>query len=416
MRVLLTTYPEKTIFQPMVTLAWALRTAGHEVRVATQPGFEDVITGAGLTAVPVGRRGVGNWRRLTEAYPDLAEAERVGLPSPYDAAVSGVGTRAEMTDGYASILELWHKQNNFPLVTGLVEFARVWQPDLVIWEPTTYAGAIAAAACGAAHGRLLWSIDVFGAARERFLSLGPGPDPLAGWIAGYGRKYGFAFDEELITGQFTIDPVPDPIRLDTRLPTLPVQYVPYGGAASVPDWLKRRSDRPRIGLTLGTTATEHFGGYTVSVPDILAALSDVDAEIVATLPDAEAAKVTEVPANTRIVPYVPLHALVPTCAAVINHAGPGTYLTTARYGVPQLAVPWEFDEPELARRATVHGSALTLTGSEVSGKAVRADVLRLLSEPSFTTRARELAARMAATPSPNDVVQALEDHVARRNA
>ena len=56
MRVLLTTYPEKTIFQPMVTLAWALRTAGHEVRVAIQPGFEDVVTGAGLTArLPLSR-------------------------------------------------------------------------------------------------------------------------------------------------------------------------------------------------------------------------------------------------------------------------------------------------------------------------------------------------------------------------
>jgi glycosyltransferase (activator-dependent family) len=410
MRVLLTTYPEKTIFQPMVTLAWALRTAGHEVRVATQPGFEDVITGAGLTAVPVGRRGVGNWRRLTEAYPGLAEAERIGLPSPYDTAVPGAEgvTRAEMADGYRETLELWHKQNNFPLVTGLVEFARAWRPDLVVWEPTTYAGAIAAKACGARHGRLLWSIDVFGAARERFLALGPGPDPLAEWIAGYGRKYGFEFSEDLVTGQFTIDPVPEPIRLTTNLPTLPVQYVPYGGAASVPDWLRRPADRPRIGLTLGTTATEHFGGYTVSVPDILAALSDVDAEVVATLPDAEAAKLPEVPANARIVPYVPLHALAPACAAVINHAGPGTYLTTARYGVPQLAVPWEFDEPELARRATLHGSALTLTGEEVSGKAVRAGVLRLLSEPSFATRARELATRMAATPSPNDVVQALE--------
>ena len=48
MRVLFATYPERTHFLAMVPLAWALRTAGHEVRVASQPTFTDVITRAVL--------------------------------------------------------------------------------------------------------------------------------------------------------------------------------------------------------------------------------------------------------------------------------------------------------------------------------------------------------------------------------
>ncbi len=36
MRVLFTTYAEKTHFLAMAPLAWALRTAGHEVVVASQ--------------------------------------------------------------------------------------------------------------------------------------------------------------------------------------------------------------------------------------------------------------------------------------------------------------------------------------------------------------------------------------------
>ncbi len=92
MRILLTTYPEKPIFQPMVPLAWALRAAGHEVRVASQPFFADTITQAGLTAVPAGRQTTDNWRRLTEAYPDRAASERVGLPEPYNAADPGQET------------------------------------------------------------------------------------------------------------------------------------------------------------------------------------------------------------------------------------------------------------------------------------------------------------------------------------
>lgn len=54
MRILFATYSEKTHFLSMVPLAWALRSAGHDVRVASQPELVDVITTAGLPAVPVG--------------------------------------------------------------------------------------------------------------------------------------------------------------------------------------------------------------------------------------------------------------------------------------------------------------------------------------------------------------------------
>ncbi|HWM06976.1 MAG TPA: activator-dependent family glycosyltransferase [Actinophytocola sp.] len=417
MRILLATYPEKPIFQPMVPLAWALRTAGHEVRVASQPFFADTITQAGLTAVPVGRQTTDNWRRLTDAYPDRAAAERVGLPAPYDVAEPGteIGWDATVA-GYRNVLEVWHKQNNFPMVAGLVEFARSWQPDLVVWEATTYAGAIAAKACGAAHARLLWSVDIFGIARDRYRRLRAdaypdraAADPLGEWLGGYGRRYGFAFTEDMITGHFTVDQLPPALRMEADLHYLPMRYVPYGGAAVVPRWLTTPPERPRVAITLGTSATEWFDGYTFSVQDTLDALSDLDIEVVATIAESEQHKLTRVPANTRIVPYVPLDALAPTCSVIVNHAGPGTLLTTARHGVPQLNIPWEFDEPVLARLAKEQGAALTIHPHRVTGKAVRDHVLQLLTEPAFTEHAGRLRAEMHALPTPNELVGQLEE-------
>ncbi|HEY0807139.1 MAG TPA: activator-dependent family glycosyltransferase [Pseudonocardiaceae bacterium] len=412
MRILFTTYPEKPIFQPMVPLAWALRTAGHEVRVASQPFFTDTITRAGLTAVPVGRQSADNWCRLTEAYPDRAASERVGLPEPYDAAFRRQEDIdwATMRDGYRHMLEIWHKQNNVPLVTDLVDFARSWRPDLIIWEATTYAGAIAAKACGAAHGRMLWSIDVFGRTRDQYLTLlarqpsDEQADPLAEWLAAYGRKYGYDFSEDMVTGEFTIDHMPPALRGDADLRYLPTRFVPYGGAAVVPGWLWTPPERPRVALTLGTSTTEWFGDYTFSVRDALDALSELDITVVATIAECERHKLGRVPDNTRIVSYVPLDALAPTCAVVINHAGPGTLLTTALHAVPQLTVPWEFDEPVLARLATEQGAALTIPGGRVTGAAVRDNVCRLLHEPGFAVRAAELRAEMLALPSPNEFV------------
>ncbi|WP_410672765.1 nucleotide disphospho-sugar-binding domain-containing protein [Amycolatopsis sp. cmx-4-68] len=401
-RVLFTTYPEATVFQPMVPLAWALRTAGHEVRVAAQPAFAATITAAGLTAVPVGRERTNTWRRLLSLDPAEAEADRAGLPSPYDAAVRPAGV-ATMTAGYERMIEHGHKLNNFALVPGLVEFARAWRPDLVIWEATTYAGAIAAKACGAAHARFLWSLDVFGVTRERFLALGPDSDPLADWLGSYGRKYGFDFDESLITGEFTLDALPGSLRLDADLDYRSMQYVPYNGPSAVPDWLQRRGDRPRIGLTLGTSATEQFAGYTVSVKDILTELSTLDVEVVATVAD----DIGSVPDNARVVPFVPLDALAPTCDVVIDHAGPGTFLTVARHGVPQLTVPWTFDEPALAARAAAQGGSLTLPGDQATPSAIREHVLRLLNEPEFRERAAALRTEIRALPTPNELAHEL---------
>lgn len=88
-----------------VPLAWALRTAGHEVRVAARPPLTDSITRAGLTAVPIGRD--------PEPATVMAEAGPRDLRPPRDRRTRRV----------------------LPLL----------EPDLVLWETFTFAGAIATA-------------------------------------------------------------------------------------------------------------------------------------------------------------------------------------------------------------------------------------------------------------------------------
>ncbi|MEU5553670.1 activator-dependent family glycosyltransferase [Micromonospora sp. NPDC047793] len=421
MRVLFTCNPDRSMFQSMVPLAWALRTAGHEVRVASQPAFADVITQAGLTAVPVGAdRNLFRALKGVGVTAEMLEETRVGLPAPYDTAVEQPRSEdfIRMRESYDYRVRHWHRVDNFPMIAGLVAFALDWRPDLVLWEPLTYAGAIAASACGAAHARLLWSIDVFAVARERYLRLaaGRGPDPLAAWLGGYARRYGDEFTEEMAHGHFSIDQLPPALSMRADLPYLSMRYTPYGGAAVVPGWLAAPPTRPRVALTLGITATAQFAGYAASIQDILDALADLDIEVVATVAESEQSRLRAVPANTRVVSYVPLHALVPTCVAVINHAGPGTFLTTARHGVPQLTVPWDFDEPELARRAAVQGGSLTVRADRATGAAVREQLLRLVHEPAFPARARDLATEIESMPTPNQLVPVLTELTATYRA
>jgi glycosyltransferase (activator-dependent family) len=414
MRVLFTTYSQRTHLFSMVPLAWALRTAGHDVRFACQPQFAQEITQAGLTAVPVARHDT-SWHRLAEVHPDLAEP---GLPAPYDTAVMRPVDMSwdDIRQGYRFMIALWHKVNNFPLISGLVEYARQWQPDLVVWEPTTHAGAIAAEACGAAHARLMWSIDVFAVARANYLRLlaeqaqWDQSDPFADWLGGYARKYGIEYTEDLTTGHFTIDQLPDCMRMEAEgLNYLPVQYTPYGGPAVIPKWLQEPPRRTRIAFTLGSTAIDKSTGYAFDLTSILGKLSELDVEVVATVAESEQHKLGRLPDNVRLVSYVPLDALAASCSVVVNHAGPGTFLTTARHGVPQLHLPWDFDEPELADRSARVGGAMVLHAHEVTATTVRDRVRRLLEEPRFRQGAQKLRDDIVALPTPHELVGRVEE-------
>jgi glycosyltransferase (activator-dependent family) len=408
MRVLFVSYPEKTIFQYFAPMAWALRTAGHDVRVASQPKFAGVITQAGLTAVPLGSD--RDMWRLAEHKMQEREASRVGLPEPFDVVDEPAKLSWEyLLTGYRHQVNWWYKMKSVPMIADLVDYAEYWRPDLVIWEPTTYAGPIAAKAVGAAHARMLYSVDVFGVTREHFLRLQKdSTDPLADWLGGYTAKFGEDFTEDMATGHFTIDQIPGPLQTTADLHYVPVRYVPYGGPAVLPGWLRRSGDRPRVALTLGLSATERFNGYSVGVRDILDALADLDLEIVATIADSQRPRLGAVPDNARIVPYVPLHALVPTCAAVIHHAGAATMATTSLHGVPQLALPFHFDQPALGRKLAEHGAGITIHSDQATGESVRESLLRLLREPAFQDAAARLRDGMLGTPSPNEVVSQLE--------
>ncbi|CAM3523903.1 nucleotide disphospho-sugar-binding domain-containing protein [Kibdelosporangium persicum] len=107
MRVLFVTPPKKKAFYAMAPLAGALRTAGHEVRIAAHPAFTRTISSAGLTALPLGDRDP----QTKMDSPDTAET---------------------------------------------VRFAEYWRPDLVVGEPSAAAGPAAAKATDAAHAQVLW--------------------------------------------------------------------------------------------------------------------------------------------------------------------------------------------------------------------------------------------------------------------
>lgn len=412
MRVLLTSFAHHTHYYGLVPLAWALRAAGHEVRVASQPALVEAITASGLPAVSVGTD------HLIHEY----RVRMSGEPRPNHPAIAFDEARAEPLDwdhalGIEAILTpyFYLLANNDTMVDDLVGFARSWQPDLVLWEPTTYAGAIAAQVTGAAHARVLWGPDVTGSARRKFVALRDQQppehreDPTAEWLSWSLARYGtHSFDEELVTGQWTVDPTPPSLRLDTGLPTVGMRYVPYNGTSIVPDWLREPPERPRVCLTLGVSAREVLGGDGVSQGDLLEALADLDIELVATLDSSQRAEIRTYPKHTRFVDFVPMHALLPSCSAIIHHGGAGTYATAVVNAVPQVMLAELWDAPVKARAVQEQGAGFFLTPAGLTPQAVRDAVVRILEDPAIPAAARRLRQETCADPTPAGLVPELE--------
>ncbi|XVQ90055.1 nucleotide disphospho-sugar-binding domain-containing protein [Microbispora siamensis] len=388
MRVLFTTWAWSPHYFPMVPLAWALRNAGHEVRVAGQPGIVDPIVNSGLPAVSVGED------------IDFVETVRRQM---------GIDGTAEMTP------ERWRELRKGKgraalgifvdlaeaMVDDLIDFGRAWRPDLVVHTPSGFAGPLLAAALGVPNVRHLKAPDIAYPARELEVEL---LEPLR-------AKRGISRAVDPL-GALTVDPCPPSMQVPSEYPRLRIRYVPYNGPGVMPGWLLEPSARRRVCVTWGTTLGK-LNPHMVLAGPMLRALAELDVEVVATVAPGHADLVGELPDGVRLVESLPLHMLLPTCDAVVHQGGTGTTMTSMVCGVPQLIVPQFPDHAFNASCLERAGGGIVLMPEDAGPEAVRAAVRRLLDDEVLRASVRALREEAVAQPAPTEVVGALEDLAAR---
>ncbi len=444
MRVLFTVWPATAHLYPVIPLAWALQSAGHDVRVAAHPGMAPTISSVGLTAVRLGDPAVVPApRAANRPLSPETESRLDRLTEKLDLDPAGQYAWGAFRRFMIACLRDFHPadaspSDPMPAVDDLVEFARGWRPDLIVWDPCWPSGAVAARVSGAAHARLMWGLDYFAwttetlAARHAVLGTSPGENPLVEAIRPVAERHGVDVDDELLHGQWTIDPIPEPMRLPTRTRTVPMRWVPFTGAAPLPDWLHAPPERPRVALSLGVSVRKFFKDGADRIQALLDAVADLDAEVVATLDDEQLDGLSRLPSNVRTVDYVPLNQLLPTTSALIHHGGIGTFATAAAFGVPQLINDEEsefivvddhgvhttfrerhMDAPPTSAYVTERGAGLSLDRHTQSTATMRERIGRVLDEDSYRRGAASIHHDMLAMPSPRDLVPVLEGLTAR---
>ncbi|MGP4115179.1 nucleotide disphospho-sugar-binding domain-containing protein [Streptomyces sp. 4N509B] len=416
MRVLFTIFPGAAHLNPVVPLARAMLSAGHEVRVASHPAVADEIHAAGLLSVPLGED-IDIMGAVMKCAADtrLDRVMETLNIEPGDPGNRGNVTRYYMLAGFSLYYPAEPDADEPSFTNELIAFAKAWKPDLVLWDPLCFASPLAARAAGAAHARLLWGLDYFGWIRSSAHRAPGAPDPMAEAMAPVLQAHGETFDEELLLGQWSIDLMPERMRLTDEVRYLPLRQLPYTGAASVPDWLHGAPERPRVCLTLGVTVRKMFAEMAgFHIAELVEMVADMDIELVATLDESQLSQARSIPSNVRTIDYIPLDMLLPTCSAIVHHGSFGTFSIASAYGVPQLITPEEGgDGVAVADYLIRRGAGLSMGTGGYTAQDVQKQLTRLLEDPSFQRGADALYDEMLDTPTPNEVVPVLERLTAR---
>nr|AXB74585.1 glycosyltransferase [Streptomyces roseiscleroticus] len=390
-RVLFAASGWPTHYMAMVPLAWALRTAGHDVRVAAQPSMHPVIVRSGMPAVGVGpdvdfaavrRRTLPHERRDTDR-PETAEELRAA---------------AERDDG--GLFRAWNEATTAAL-DDTVAFARAFRPDLIIGDTMAPAALVAAHVLGVVGVRHLWGPDILGSPNgEKIL------DVLPGYWEQFERHGVRPFGDP---AHRTVSPCPPSLRMPAAPSLLPLRWVPYNGTGHVPDWLSEPPARPRVCITWGTSTTDVVGRTEVSVPDVLDALHGLDADIVVTVTAAERKAIGTPPRGVRVLENAPLHLLLPGTSLLVHQGGFMTALTAAYHGVPQLVVPLLPNQESDAEVLEQSGVARRLPAKEADAPRLREVAEAVLNVPSYAEAAERVRDEILAQPAPQEVAGTLRD-------
>jgi UDP:flavonoid glycosyltransferase YjiC (YdhE family) len=397
MRVLFNTWDMAGHLNPMIPLGWALRAAGHEVVVASSPGLVPSITRGGLPALAVGPD-FNSFAVLVEQVKASGWQPRrpVDRTSPAPDAVDRIRRRSLL--GLRIAAQAAQAQ-----APDLVEFSRRWRPDLVVFEPSGFAGALVARLLGVPAVRHLWGVDITA-------PVGQFERDVIGDLAD-----GFGLDELGITGDITVDPCPARVQIGDDLDRQPVRFVPYNGPSIMPPWLREPPAAPRICVTWGTSMDQWGLSHLVLAPLVVEALAGKEVEIVVAAADSQRELFGPLPGNVRFLGRVPLHLLLSTCAGIVHQGGAGTTMTALLDGVPQVVIPHVPDCVFHARQVGYSGAGRYLHGMDATAEAIRANVRAILDDPAYERTAAEIRADMLGAPTPLEVVGILEKLAASRS-
>ncbi len=374
MRILVTFIGGLGHFHPLEPVARSAAAAGHEVAVAGSGALVPQVESAGFRAL------------ATSPAPEVRATARDLTPLE---TADERAAEVEFAENFADKGARRHAR-----VVG--EHLRAWRPDVVVRDEADLGTAIAT--------------EAFGVPCVTVLVLAAGllvrPELVGPPLAALRAEHGLRPDPGLrmLTGDVVLAPFAPSFRSPDSPVALPERTLWFRSAAPAP--APRRSSRPRVYVTLGTTFASASGDL---FERLLAGLADVDADVLVTVGRrVDPAELGAQPPHVRVERFVPQAEVLPTVDLVVSHGGSGSLMAALAHGLPSVLLPLGADQPHNARRAAELGLARTLDAATATPAQVRAAVGAALDDEAAAGRARLVAEELAGLPDVEEAVRWLE--------
>jgi UDP:flavonoid glycosyltransferase YjiC (YdhE family) len=181
-----------------------------------------------------------------------------------------------------------------------------------------------------------------------------------------------------------------------------VLYDPAGDTRKVPLEEFLSNGPPPITFTLGSAAVMDPGRFFEESAEAVRRLGTRGLLLMG-----KNALPTRLPAELFAAEYAPYSSVFPRSSCVVHQGGVGTTAQAMRAGVPQLVMPYAYDQPDNASRMVRLG-----VGLSVSRKRYRADAvmqqLHALTARSFHERARDVGNQISAERGTAVACEAIE--------
>ena len=364
MRILFSAVPAHGHVLPMMPMARAAVSAGHEVSLLTNGALGELVD-----PVPVLAAGP-TFDELSAAHSARTSGPRAAMRTPQDVAEFFVSTRVPAT---------------FDQASGA---AAGFQPDLLIAEAADEIGPLLAGQLG-----VRWARHSLGTAL---------PEEVATATAAAARRYGEAHGLHRPERIAYLDICPVALQAEGWEPPsdrIAVRPSPFDRETSWVPAAFHEPAKPTVLVTLGTMLDD-----VPLLRETLEGLAAVEVNaLVTSMPGRPAPLPPQSNGWAHDIGFVPLARVLPLVDAVVCAGGMGTILAVLANSLPFVSMPRFPSQQWITKRAADLGAGIVLDGPE----GVPGAVLSLLSDDRHHRGAAASAAILAEMAEPSEALKKL---------
>jgi len=414
MRWLLTSWGSRGDLHPFLALGRGLEARGHEVSLVGHPEWETETRAAGLRFVSTGEAPRGN---LLRQHPQIMSMKWGGLASLHALVKHGI------EPGFDQVLQAL--------------LAEAGTHDVIVAHHFVFPVPVAAELAGKPWATVSLAPGVLPSTYAR-----PGTHFGAAGSGFLARKLNqFLWTSGGLCTRALVDPAVNRLRrgqglkpvrnavFEAHSPHLNLQLYSRHFADRVPDWTPEKryagfcyydppdvpalpdevetflaAGEPPILFTLGSAAVQSPGSFYEQAAEVLKKLPLRGILLVG----AEENRPARLPKEVLAVSYAPYGLLMPRVRAVVHQCGIGTLSHALRAGIPSVAYPFAFDQPNNARRLVELGVAELILPHQRTARQMESALRRLLAGAA-PEKARRLGEIVRAENGVGNACQILEE-------